>query len=148
MLDVALTLLLLSCASALAATRYVWQDSPSPAPPYTNWTSAAHVIQDAVDVAQTGDTVRVAGGAYATGGRAVGTNLLVNRVAIDRAITVESLMGPEVTTIQGYQVPVTTNGDGAIRCVYLTNGASLSGFTLSNGATRTDGDYYLKGVSQ
>jgi len=45
----------------------------------------------------------------------VGTNVLINRVAIDRAITVESLMGPEVTIIQGYQVPGTTNGDGAIR---------------------------------
>ena len=123
----------LLAGSASAATRYVWQDSPSPGPPYTNWASAAHVIQDAVDAALTGDAVLVAGGVYATGGRAVGTNLLVNRVAIDRAITVESLMGPEVTVIQGYQVPGTTNGDGAIRCVYLTNGASLSGFTLTKG---------------
>jgi hypothetical protein len=139
MLDVALTLLLLSAASASAATRYVWQDSPSPAPPYTNWTTSAHVIQDAVDAAVAGDTVLVAGGLYATGGRTVGTNLLANRVAIDRAIAVESLMGPDVTIIQGYQVPSTTNGDGAIRCVYLTNGASLTGFTLTNGATRTNG---------
>ena len=87
-----------------AATRYVWQDSPSPGPPYTDWTTAAHVIQDAVDAAQTGDTVLVAGGVYSTGGRAIhGT--MTNRVAIDRAIKVESLMGPEVTIIQGYQVP-------------------------------------------
>jgi len=131
---------LLCTATASAATRYVWQDSPSPGPPYTSWTSAAHVIQDAVDVAQTGDTVLVTTGVYATGGRTVGTNLLVNRVAIDRAITVESLMGPEVTIIQGYQLPVATNGDGAVRCVYVADGASLSGFTLTNGATRTQGD--------
>ena len=129
--------------SASAATRYVWPSSPSPAPPYTNWTSAAHVIQDAVDAAQTGDTVLVAGGVYATGGRAV-YGSMTNRVAIDRAITVESLMGPEVTIIQGYQVPGTTNGDGAIRCVYLASGASLSGFTLTGGATRTNGDYYVE----
>ena len=51
--------------NAPAATRYVWQSSPSPAAPYTNWATAAHVIQDAVDAAQTGDTVLVAGGVYA-----------------------------------------------------------------------------------
>jgi hypothetical protein len=133
-------LFLLSAGNAAAATRYVWQESPSPASPYTSWATAAANIQDAVDAAAPGDFVLVTNGVYATGGRAVGTNLLVNRVAIDRAITVESLMGPEVTVIEGYQVPGTTNGDGAIRCAYLTNGASLSGFTLTNGATRSSGD--------
>ncbi len=48
-LGVGLALFLSSASSASGATRYVWQDSPSPAPPYANWTSAAHVIQDAVD---------------------------------------------------------------------------------------------------
>jgi len=42
--------------------------------------------------------------------------------------------------IQGAKAPGGGNGDGAIRCVYLTNGARLSGFTLTNGATRSVGD--------
>lgn len=68
-----------------AATLHVWPDSPNPMPPYTNWTTAARFIQDAVDAAQTGDTVLVTNGVYSSGGRAVGANLLVNRTArLDR----------------------------------------------------------------
>jgi hypothetical protein len=135
-----LLLLVAAAGSASAATRYVWQDSPSPGPPYTSWTSAAHVIQDAVDAALAGDEIVVTNGTYVTGGRAVGTNVVVNRVAVDKPLTVRSVNGPQFTAIKGYQVPGTTNGDGAIRCVYLADGASLSGFTLTNGATRRDGD--------
>ncbi len=64
----------------------------------------------------------------------VGTNLLGNRVAVDKLVTLRSVNGPQFTVIQGYQVPGVTNGDGAIRCVYLANGASLSSFTLANGS--------------
>jgi hypothetical protein len=123
----------------IAATCYVWQDSPGPAPPYTNWANAARVIQDAVDAAAGGDEIVVTNGTYATGGRAVyGT--MTNRVAVDRPLTLRSVNGPQFTIIQGYQVPGTTNSDEAIRCVYLTNDAVLSGFTLTNGATRSAGD--------
>lgn len=121
---------------ALAAVRYVNSNNPSPVPPYTNWTTAATGIQEAVDAADPGDVVVVTNGVYAAGGRiAYGT--LTNRVSVDKAITVMSVNGPNATVIEGYQIPGITNGDAAIRCVYLTNGASLLGFTLRKGATRT-----------
>jgi hypothetical protein len=133
-------LLLLSFAAgnALATVRYVDANSLAPAPPYTNWARAAQVIQDAVDVALAADEIVVTNGIYASGGRAVGTNVLVNRVAVDKPLTLRSVNGPQVTVIQGYQVPGAERGcaDGAIRCVYLTDGARLVGFTLTNGATR------------
>ena len=124
---------------ARAAVLLVWRENPSPAAPYAGWASAAQTIQAAVDAAQPGDTIWVTNGVYATGGRAV-YGLMTNRVAVDKAVTVQSVNGPQVTTIEGRQVPGTTNGDGAIRCVYLANGAVLSGFSLVNGATRTAGD--------
>ena len=132
----AVSLALLSVSRLSAATHYVSLENPGPKPPYTNWATAATVVQDAVDAAEAGDEIVVTNGVYTSGGRAVGTNLLVSRVAVDKPLTLRSVNGPQFTIIQGYQVPGTTNGDGAIRCVYLANGANLSGFTLTNGATR------------
>jgi hypothetical protein len=132
--------LLLSAAfgSSAATTRYVNPNNSSPASPYSAWDSAAANIQDAVDVAVAGDQILVTNGVYRTGGRVV-VGLMTNRVVVAKAVTVQSVNGPGVTAIEGYQVPGTTNGDGAIRGVYLTNGAVLVGFTVTNGATRALG---------
>lgn len=118
---------------------YVSVENATPVFPYDSWTKAATNIQDAVDAAPPGGTVMVTNGLYEAGGAAV-EGALTNRVAVTKPLLLQSVNGPEATIIQGYRVPETIVGDGAIRCVYLTNGVVLSGFMLTNGATRASGD--------
>jgi hypothetical protein len=120
---------LLFGGSSFAASLYVDLNCANPTPPYASWNTAATNIQDAVDAALAGDSIFVTNGIYASG-QSVMYGQLTNRVTIDKAVTVQSVNGPAVTMIQGNMV--FTN---AARCVYLTNGASLVGFTLTNGGT-------------
>lgn len=130
----------LTTGTAHAATLYVWPASPNPMSPYDSWDHAATNIQDAVDAAQPGDLVLVTNGVYATGGRAI-SGTMTNRVFVDQAITVQSINGPEVTVIEGASAFGGGNGDGAIRCAYMGTSSVLSGFTLTNGFTRSIADW-------
>jgi hypothetical protein len=113
-------LLLAGAGSAPAEVHYVGLNSTNATPPYTNWTTAATNIQDAVDAAVAGDEVVVTNGTYATGGRTNSHGL--NRVLVDKALSLRSVNGPQVTTISGGN-----------NCAYLTNGATFSGCTLTHG---------------
>ncbi|MBN1675370.1 MAG: PKD domain-containing protein [Kiritimatiellae bacterium] len=113
---------------------YVDAASTNATAPYTNWATAATVIQDAIDEAQEGDTVLVTNGVYATGGGDQGWSVS-NRIAATTAITVQSVGGPGVTYIEGGGA----QDVDPVRCAYLTGGATLSGFTLTNGHSRSVG---------
>jgi len=128
-------LLTAAMANASPPTHYVNINSANPTPPFTTWATAATNIQDAVDVAASGDEVLVTNGIYATGLRS-GYTQTSNRVVIATAISVRSVAGPAVTVIAGAPDPSGAHGPAAIRCVYLGSGALLDGFTLTNGYTR------------
>ncbi len=125
--------LVLSVLGASASVLYVDVNSANPLPPYRNLSTAAVSIQDAVDAAANGDVILVNDGVYQTGSRATKQSLAplpsstydTNRVVISKPVTVQSLNGPSAAYI---------DGGGIYRCVFLTNGATLSGFTLQNGA--------------
>ncbi|HTR41438.1 MAG TPA: immunoglobulin domain-containing protein, partial [Pseudomonadales bacterium] len=120
---------------SIASIRYVNVSNTTPVSPYTSWSTAATDIQSAINVSILGDLILVSNGVYQTGGETVSGIGGTNRVALTTPLTVQSVNGPSVTMIQGYQMPVTNNGPNAIRCAYITNGATLSGFTLMSGGT-------------
>jgi hypothetical protein len=124
--------------NAPATVLYVDLNSTNATPPYTNWSTAAVTIQDAIDASSGYDQILVTNGVYQTGGRVV-YGSLTNRVAATKPVTVQSVNGPEVTVIQGE--PLDSEDGVSARCVYLTNNATLSGFTLTNGATSDVGDW-------
>ena len=131
-----LVLCLILAIRSPAATLYVDLNSAIPTPPFSDWSTAATNIQDAIDAANDGDQIWVTNGVYNAGGRVMAGNL-TNRVALNKAVTLQSVNGPGVTVIQGAGA---VNGNAAVRCAWLTNNASLVGFTLTNGATRISGD--------
>lgn len=112
-------------------THYVWTNSPSPsagpgATSYTNWDTAAHDIQSAINSAESGDTVLVTNGVYTN---SLNGTMNTNQVQIIRKpLKLLSVNGPEVTIIDG-NYPFVTN-----RCIYAsTSGVEIIGFTVRNG---------------
>lgn len=114
----------------LATFRYVNVNNPSPVSPYTSWSTAATVIQDAINASGPGDEIQVTNGVYSQGGL-VGPYAAGNRVSLNKPLTVVSVNGPAVTTIIGYAAPLVSSSGQ--RCAYVTNGAVLAGFTLTQG---------------
>ena len=120
---------------------FVDVDNSTPSAPYTNWTTAANSIQEAVDEAALNDFVLVADGIYSDGTRAYPGLTCQNRVMVTNTITLISLNGPEHTFILGAPDPVTGGlGSNAVRGVCIFGGM-LSGFTVSNGHTLSSSDY-------
>ena len=102
-----------------------------------SWPHAATDINSAINAANPSDTILVTNGIYQNGGTQVGSTS--NRVYVSKTLAIQSVNGPAATIIKGYQVPGTTNGTSAVRCVYVSvSGLTLSGFTLTNGATSFD----------
>jgi hypothetical protein len=130
--------LLLPTFQTPASVLCVDLNSTNPVSPYASWDTAATNIQDAITASVTGDIVLVTNGIYAGGGKSM-DGAITNRVSVDKAIIVQSVNGPFVTIIQGAWDPASTNGPGAVRCAWLTNNATLSGFTLRGGATASNG---------
>ncbi len=127
-----------SATQANSYTYYVNASNSAPVAPYLTWDTAATNIQDAIDIAIPGSTILVTNGLYAYGGRVV-SGTMTNRAAVIKPLSLQSVNGPAATIILGNGGATGPAANG-VRCVYLAAGASLAGFTLTNGATHISGD--------
>src|SRR5438094_3561846 len=95
--------------SAVFATDHYVSPVGGNVAPFTDWSTAATNIQAAIDAALPGDTVWVTNGIYNSEGTVAAGSVLTNRVALTKAITVQSVNGPAVTSIEGFQTPGSIN---------------------------------------
>jgi hypothetical protein len=133
-LRLAVLLCLFGILRLYATVFYVDMNCTNPVPPFSSWATAATNIQDAVDAATNYDEVLVTNGIYQYGGRFAGFGP-TNRVWVIPSVLVQSVNGPAVTIIQGYNNSGIYPDPAAVRCAFLGSGAQLIGFTLTNGGT-------------
>ena len=116
--------------------------------PFASWSTAATNVQDAVDAVPWGGVVNISDGAYATGGRPSSGSTLMNRVCLERPVTLRSSNGPSFVTLRGrWNSPEEAAGPDAVRGVCLDHPqARLEGVRVENGATELFGDQYGGGV--
>lgn len=98
-------------------TTYVPKNSPEP-------------LQMYIDRAAPGDEIVVAPGTYDMGGRQIDREGMPTRLVIDKPLTLRSEAGPAVTIIAG---------GPSTRCIYMTNGVQVIGFTITGGETLKEG---------
>ena len=105
---------------------------PMPPVPKTTYVpkNAPDTLQMYIDQANPGDELVVAPGTYDMGGRQIQQEGTATRLVIDKPLTLRSEAGPEVTIIAG---------GPATRCIYMTNGVQVIGFTISGGETMKEG---------
>ena len=130
-------LCLFGAGHAVASVLYVSVAGTNPVSPFSSWATAATNIQDAVDVANPGDTVLVTNGVYQYGGHKASISDVTNRVTVTNAVTVQSVNGPAVTIIQGCQPVGASNANNSVRCAFFESGGVLAGFTLTGGQAGT-----------
>jgi hypothetical protein len=126
-IHICIVLLLLWFCPARATVFYVNVNIINPTPPYTNWPTAATNIQDAVDASASGDFILVTNGVFNAGGRNAPDGS-PTCVVVTHPLTLESVNGATGTLI---------DGGNEVRCIYLADGAILSGFTVTNGNSGT-----------
>lgn len=105
---------------------------PMPLVPRTIYVpkNAPDTLQMYIDQANPGDEIVVAPGIYDMGGRQLNQAGPATRLVIDKPLTLRSEKGPEVTIIAG---------GPSTRCIYMTNGVQVIGFTISGGETMKEG---------
>ena len=92
--------------------------------------NASDTLQRYIDLANPGDELVVAPGTYNTGGRQLNQKGPATRLVIDKPLTLRSEQGPANTIIAG---------GPSTRCIYMTNGVQVIGFTITGGETMKEG---------